>query len=195
MGALVIAQWNVHHFFRNMTRLWFLMLAVTFLWNCDLQPDPDGPQTPSCLEHAVFGEASESPFALPFPIDKEYEVFQTYCGPVSHGKDDQMAIDFLTPIGADVVAARSGTVRRVVDTHPNYSRRFNSIYIEHEDNTSALYGHLREGSSLVEVGDVVVTGQVIASSGSSGTSTSPFRCSSTLAAAEARRFAGQFWKF
>jgi murein DD-endopeptidase MepM/ murein hydrolase activator NlpD len=118
----------------------------------------------------VFGPPEQSAYVLPYPVGTVYEVFQTYCGPVSHGRDGQMAIDFLMPLGSDVVAARAGVVRQVVDRHEDFGRRFNLIYIEHEDGTSAFYGHLREGSAKVRVGDRVVQGQLIALSGASGTS-------------------------
>jgi len=131
---------------------------------------PDDPQDPECLKHAEFGAPEDSPYVLPYPVGSAYEVFQTYCGPVSHGKDGQMSIDFLMPMGAEVVAARAGIVRQVTDRFEDFGRRFNAIYIEHEDGTAAFYGHLKQGSSRVRVGDRVDSGQVIASSGASGTS-------------------------
>jgi len=106
---------------------------------------------------------------LPYPVGDSYEVFQTYCGPVSHGKDGQMSIDFLMALGSEVVAARAGIVREVVDQHPDFGRRFNVIFIEHEDGTAAFYGHLKEGSARVRIGERVASGQVIARSGASGT--------------------------
>jgi len=131
---------------------------------------PDDPQDPDCLENAVFGDPADSPYVLPYPVGSAYKVFQTYCGPVSHGKDGQMSIDFLMPLGAEVVASRAGIVRQVTDRFEDFGRRFNAIYVEHEDGTAAFYGHLKQGSSRVRVGDRVVAGQVIASSGASGTS-------------------------
>lgn len=150
----------------------FLAAAgVLLLAGCFSLPGrPDDPQDPGCLENAVFGSPAESPYVLPYPVGSAYEVFQTYCGPVSHGKDGQMAIDFLMPKGSEVVAARGGTVRFVTDRFEDFGRRFNAIYIEHEDGTAAFYGHLEQGSARVRVGDRVVAGQVIALSGSSGTS-------------------------
>lgn len=130
---------------------------------------PDGPQDPKCLERAVFGNPADSLYVLPYPAGKAYEVFQTYCGPVSHGRDGQMAIDFLMPSGSEVVAARSGVVRRVDDRHGAGGRRFNYIYLEHEDGTSSFYGHLLKGSARVKGREKVDQGQVIALSGSSGT--------------------------
>jgi murein DD-endopeptidase MepM/ murein hydrolase activator NlpD len=131
--------------------------------------NPEDPQTPACLEGVTFGDPADSPYVLPYPVGKTYEVFQTYCGPVSHGRDGQRSIDFLMPVGAVVVAARDGIVRRVVDQYRDYGRQFNSIHIEHPDGSSAFYGHLEKDSVIVTVGDAVSAGQPIAQSGSSGT--------------------------
>jgi len=137
---------------------------------CTMPGNPGDPQTPSCLVNARFGDPADSPYVLPYPAGESYEVFQTYCGPVSHGRDGQMAIDFLLPTGSVVVAARAGVVRRVVDGHRDGGRQFNSIHVEHADGSSAFYGHLQQDSAIVAVGDTVSAGQPIARSGSSGTS-------------------------
>lgn len=143
-----------------------LVLAGCFSW----PGRPEDPQIPTCMMSADFGNPQESAYVLPFPVGSEYEVFQTYCGPVSHGKDGQMSIDFLMPVGSEVVAARAGTVRDVVDDNRDFGRAFNYIYIEHEDHTAAFYGHLAQHGVRVRVGEKVEAGQVIALSGSSGTS-------------------------
>lgn len=148
-----------------------LLVALVWIWGCGSQPgDPADPQVPDCLERANFGRRSESEYRLPFPVGASYQVFQTYCGPVSHGKDGQMSIDFLMPMGSAVVAARGGTVRAIVQVHGDFGRKFNYVYIEHEDGSSAFYAHLQQGSARVQVGDAVRAGQRIASSGASGTS-------------------------
>jgi murein DD-endopeptidase MepM/ murein hydrolase activator NlpD len=149
------------------------LLAVVSLVaaGCSSPPgDPDDPQDPTCLERAVFGDPEKSPYVLPYRVGSAFFVFQTYCGPVSHGRDGQMSIDFVMPVGSEVLAARAGTVREVIDHHEDFGRRFNLIYVEHEDGTSAFYGHLKQDSAAVEVGDHVAAGQLIALSGASGTS-------------------------
>jgi murein DD-endopeptidase MepM/ murein hydrolase activator NlpD len=84
---------------------------------------PNDPQDPECLERAVFGKPEDSAYVLPYPVGSGYEVFQTYCGPVIHGKDGQISIDFLIAhlqqgslsvkvgdrVVGDRVIARSGT--------------------------------------------------------------------------------------
>jgi len=81
-----------------------------------------------------------------------------------------MSIDFLMPKGSEVLAARPGKVRRVIDQHEDFGREINHVCIEHEDGTSAFYAHLEQNSAAVGVGDLVIAGQLIARSGASGTS-------------------------
>jgi len=148
-----------------------LIGASLTMFGCLKNPGPvEGPQDPSCLEDVSFGAPEASPYLLPFAVGEAYEVFQTYCGPVSHGRDKQMSIDFLLPMGTPVLAARSGVVRRSIDQYRDSGRRINHIYIVHEDGTTAFYAHLMEASALVKEGDSVTVGQIIARSGSSGTS-------------------------
>lgn len=146
-------------------------MGVLLLAGCFSIPGPpNDPQDPDCLEHADFGKPEDSLYVLPYPVGLEFEVFQTYCGPVSHGKDGQMSIDFLMPMGSEIVASRAGTVRNVIDRHKDFRRGINYIYIEHEDNSAAFYAHLQQKSARVKVGDQVIVGEVIALSGASGTS-------------------------
>lgn len=78
------------------------------------------------------------------------------------------------PIGTPVVASRSGTVVEV-SVGRNRIGNFpgNRIAIEHADQTRCFYVHLKEGGSEVEVGDKVLQGQVIGSSGTTGRSLFP----------------------
>jgi murein DD-endopeptidase MepM/ murein hydrolase activator NlpD len=155
----------------QMTSVALVMVGSLLVAGCFSIPGhPDDPQVPACLEHDVFGIPVESPYVLPYPVGSAYEVFQTYCGPVSHGKDGQMSIDFLMRMGSKIVAARAGIVRHATDHHKDFGRGFNIIYIEHEDGTAAFYAHMQQRSVRVQVGDGVVAGQVIALSGASGTS-------------------------
>lgn len=49
----------------------------------------------------------------------------------------------------------------------------NYLVIDHGDGTYGMFGHLKQGSAKVRVGDVVRTGQAIAAIGSSGSSLFP----------------------
>jgi murein DD-endopeptidase MepM/ murein hydrolase activator NlpD len=109
---------------------------------------------------------------LPYPAGKSYRLIQGYCYPKG-GHRDQLAYDFGMPIGDDVVSARAGIVRKVRgDVSDEGSEtdagQHNHILIQHDDGTVAFYGHLKQDSITVKVGDRVVAGQLIAASGNSG---------------------------
>jgi len=81
-----------------------------------------------------------------------------------------------------VVAAAPGTVVAVVDNlgnenncgnPPTGNLNWNYIAIRHNDNSTSLYGHIRDNSAQVAVGQIVAAGEIIAYVGSSGTSSNP----------------------
>jgi len=84
------------------------------------------------------------------------------------------AFDFALPEGTEVLAARAGIVRRVVDDHAvsgsalGDAWQANGVWISHADGSVAEYSHLEKGSIEVEVGDSVEAGDRIGRSGESG---------------------------
>ena len=80
---------------------------------------------------------------------------------------DHKGIDFAGKLGADVIATGSGVVSWA-DERYGYGQM---IEIDHGGGYKTRYGH--NETLLVEVGDVVDKGQVIAKMGSSGRSTGP----------------------
>ncbi len=123
----------------------------------------------TCLDLAVFGDPAGSLYVLPFPVGNSHLLRQGYCNPTNtHWY--QFAYDFEMPVGSPIVAARGGTVIRVeeqwpdTDSHPMH---LNRVDIVHADGTLALYAHLMENGVLVEVGETVLQGQLIAQGGSS----------------------------
>ena len=77
-------------------------------------------------------------------------------------------IDFPVSTGSNVYAAASGTVILVKYLNYSYGRY---LIIDHGDGLSTLYAH--NSQILVNVGDKVSAGQVVAKSGSTGNSTGP----------------------
>ena len=126
----------------------------------------------ACMERAVFGEPSQSPYILPYPVGSSYRLMQGYCYPKG-GHRNQLAYDFETPVGTQVIAARSGLVMQVRSDLPDDGRQpqsgqHNHIMIKHDDGTVAFYAHLKQNSIVVKVGNRVSQGQPIAQSGNSG---------------------------
>ena len=130
-----------------------------------------------CLERAIFGDPALSPYVLPFPVGDTAQVIQTYCGVGgfgSHTIDNQLAYDFRTEFGAPVAAARAGRVIEAVEHWPDTDKNgshFNFLLVRHDDGTFAFYAHLQQYGFLVEVGDTVSQGEVLAAGGESGTPT------------------------
>lgn len=146
----------------------FLVTLSVWIGGCG---NPEREPLP-CMERAVFADPARSPYVLPYPVGASYRLAQGYCYPYG-GHRHQLAYDFDMPIGRDVVAARGGVVRRVRDDLPDTGAtqdagQHNNILIEHDDGTVAFYGHLKQNSIAVQVGQHVAQGQRIAASGNSG---------------------------
>lgn len=77
-------------------------------------------------------------------------------------------VDFPVSTGSNIYAAASGTV--ILKRQINYSYGYH-IMIDHGNGLSTLYAH--NSQLLVNVGDQVSKGQVIAKSGSTGNSSGP----------------------
>ncbi|MFC1536072.1 M23 family metallopeptidase [Candidatus Neomarinimicrobiota bacterium] len=123
----------------------------------------------SCLGRDDFGNPSSSEYILPYPLGKSYKNNNSYCLPTGHR--EQQAYDFLIPIGETIIASRGGTVRQIKESSPDNGQGsdHNHIMIEHQDGTVGFYAHLKNNGVLVNVGDTVETGDIIALAGHSGT--------------------------
>ncbi len=116
-------------------------------------------------------------YNLPYPSGKTYFVSQGFDGEFSHsGKN---AVDFAMPVSSEVHAARSGVVVFVRDSNQTsgrsaeYRKYSNYLIVLHEDRTISQYHHLDYLGSMVEVGQLVSQGQLIAYSGDTGYAMGP----------------------
>ena len=109
---------------------------------------------------------------LGMPIGDGYRVssgFGTREHPITGKRHTHTGIDFAAPQGTAIYAAEAG----VVIVSQNWSGYGNCIIIDHGNGLWTLYGHIRNGGLLVDVGDEVKRGQKIAEVGSTGNSTGP----------------------
>ena len=130
-----------------------------------------------------FTDPKLSEYILPFEVGASYTVSQGVCGGVTHVNnygplkiDNRYAYDFDLPVGAKIVASRSGEVINVEDFYSNDTLKIeeiNFIFIRHSDDTIAVYNHLSPKGALVSIGDRVNQGDIIAISGNSGFSWVP----------------------
>ena len=76
-------------------------------------------------------------------------------------------VDFAAPLGTPIFASLAGTVIRT-EYHDSWG---NYVAIEHDNGLTTLYAH--NNQNLVNVGQQVIQGEIIASMGSTGNSTGP----------------------
>lgn len=126
---------------------------------------------------AAFPAREDSPYILPYPTGTTRNIRQGNCNESNtHNGGEAYAYDVEMPIGSDLIAARGGTVLAVIEEFHDDQHGLdqgNVVAIDHGDRTYAKYGHITYMGALVEVGEVVVQGQVIAKSGDSGASQGP----------------------
>lgn len=122
-----------------------------------------------------FPDREASPYLLPWHAGISRLCIQGVRGIVSHRGDSRFAYDFYMPVGTEICAARAGEVVRVVQEHDGNGIQWpnNLVVIRHEDGTRACYAHIRKNGSLVQQGQRVQQGDVIAASGNVGNSMMP----------------------
>jgi hypothetical protein len=119
--------------------------------------------------------ARRASYRLPWEEGKNYMVTQGNNGSLSHGPGYNLyAWDFGLPEGSKVCAARDGkVVFASEDIVKGGTGGGNQIKIDHGDGTFGVYFHLKHQGALVEVGDVVLQGDLIGLSGATGNVTGP----------------------
>ena len=136
--------------------------------------EPDAPRA-AC---GPWPPQVNSPYDLPYPTGTAYVVNQGNCTPGTHapGTRDGYAYDFGMPIGSDVVAARGGIVEEIEERYfDGNGALFDSNYVlvRHSDGEASVYFHLTHDGVLVELGEFVGQGELIAKSGFTGGATRP----------------------
>ena len=121
------------------------------------------------------------PYRLPFALSTTVAVSQAFPDTTTHGDPgSQYAIDFVTPIGTHVFAAREGVVIDVASGFFEHGTdlkvdgpRANIVRVLHDDGTMSLYGHLNWNTIRVVPGQHVARGEYLADSGNTGFTTGP----------------------
>lgn len=101
------------------------------------------------------------------PFRGDYGISQ-YFGETITDPKGHTGIDYLTPMGTEILASADGTVYLVGKAQSGYG---NFIILKHSDGSGTVYAHLSE--VLVRDGQSVRQGDLIALSGSTGKSTGP----------------------
>ena len=153
-----------------------LMILLAVFCGCSVSNNPLRKEI-KLLQKGIIKDDSSYVYALPYEEGKSYRLVQGYFGPFSH--KERAALDFKMKRGTKITAARGGIVERVKEDgdRGGWNRKYrpygNNIVIQHEDGSRAGYWHLQLNGALVNVGDTVKKGQVIALSGKTGYSAMP----------------------
>lgn len=149
--------------------IFFISLLV--LTSCSVSKNPLRKQVKQ-LQKGVIKDDTSYVYALPYAGGKSFRVIQGYFSRFTH--KERAALDFNMKRGTNITAAREGVVVRVKEDgtlgglKKKYRSHGNNIVIQHSDGSRAGYWHLQHDGALVNVGDTVKGGQVIALSGKTG---------------------------
>lgn len=149
----------------------FIFLLFLLLSSCSVSKNPLRQQV-KLLQKGVLKDDTSYVYALPYEEGKTFRVIQGYFSRFTH--KERAALDFNMKRGTKICAAREGVVVRVKEDgkkgglDKKYRQEGNNIVIQHPDGTRSGYWHLQYNGALVNLGDTVKKGQVIALSGKTG---------------------------
>lgn len=150
----------------------FAIIILLFLFTgCSVSKNPLRKEV-KLLQNGGAKDDTSYVYALPFEERKKFRVIQGYFSHFTH--KERAALDFNMKRGTKIAAARDGLVVRAKEdgTKGGLNKKYrpdgNNIVIQHADGSRAGYWHLQHNGALVNVGDTVKKGQVIALSGKTG---------------------------
>jgi murein DD-endopeptidase MepM/ murein hydrolase activator NlpD len=152
------------------TRL-LAICSLFILASCSVSKNPLRKEIKQ-LQKGIIKDDTSYVYGLPFDSSKSKLLVQGYFGQYSH--KERAALDFKMKKGTKILAARDGIVTRVKEDgdkggwNSKYRQYGNNIIIQHSDNSRSGYWHIQKDGALVNVGDTVRKGQVIALSGNTG---------------------------
>jgi hypothetical protein len=149
----------------------FLLIIPIIVSSCVATNSPQRKAIKN-LQKGRIKDDSSYVYALPFEKGNTHLVVQGYYSAYSH--KNRAAIDFKMKRGTKITASRGGVVVRLKEDsnqgglNKKYRQFANLVIIQHEDGSRAGYWHLQQNGVLVNLGDTVKQGQVIALSGKTG---------------------------
>ncbi|TDH27937.1 M23 family metallopeptidase [Segetibacter sp. 3557_3] len=147
------------------------LLFAVFIAGCATSKDPYRNKALR-LQKRLDVEDTSYLYALPYAKGKSHLVVQAYFGTFTH--KNRAAIDFKMKEGTKIYAVRDGVVVRLEErntkggNNKRYRQYANLLVIAHDDGTRAGYWHLKQNGALVNMGDTIKKGQLIALSGKTG---------------------------
>lgn len=147
------------------------LFFVVALMSCAVSNNPKRTEI-KMLQKGIIKDDTSFVYRLPYEAGKAHILVQGYFSRYTH--KNRAALDFKMKRGTKICAARGGVVIRVKEdgtkggSNIKYRPHGNLIVIQHDDNSRSGYWHLQHNGALVNVGDTVQQGQVIAISGKTG---------------------------
>lgn len=147
------------------------LFFVLALMSCAVSNNPQRTEI-KMLQKGVIKDDTSFVYQLPYETGRTHILVQGYFSRYTH--KNRAALDFKMKRGTKICAARGGIVIRVKEdgtkggSNIKYRPHGNLIVIQHDDNSRSGYWHLQHNGALVNVGDTVQQGQVIARSGKTG---------------------------
>ncbi|MEO5888612.1 MAG: M23 family metallopeptidase [Ferruginibacter sp.] len=148
-----------------------LIFGALLVTGCAVSNDPVRTEIRQ-LQKGIIKEDTSYVYSLPFAYNESHRLVQGYFSKYSH--KNRAALDFKMKKGTKIHAARGGVVIRAKEDgfkggwNKKYRPEGNFIIIQHPDSSRAGYWHLQHEGALVNVGDTVAQGQLIALSGRTG---------------------------
>ena len=158
----------------NLSILCFLMMVTAPA--CYVSKNPMRKEVKR-LQKGITKDDTSYIYGLPYEEGKAHLLVQGYFSSFTHR--ERAALDFKMKRGTKICAVRDGVVVRAKEDgdrgglKKKYRPYGNYIIIQHADSSRAGYWHLQKDGVLVNVGDSVRKGQVIALSGKTGYSFTP----------------------
>jgi murein DD-endopeptidase MepM/ murein hydrolase activator NlpD len=150
--------------------LLFLFILPQFLFSQEYKT------TVRELQKGKLQEDTSYVYWLPYKENTNQLMVQGYLTKYSHQR--LIANDFKMKMGTIICASRAGVVAAVEEDSnigglKDKENHWNYVIIQHEDSSTAIYGHLQQNGALVHVGDTITQGQEIGLSGNTGYSAFP----------------------
>ena len=157
-------------------RLILLLSVIILTSGCYVSKNPMRKEVKR-LQKGITKDDTSYIYGLPYEEGKSHLLVQGYFSSFTHR--ERAALDFKMKRGTKICAAREGVVVRAKEDgdrgglKKKYRPYGNYVIIQHADSSRAGYWHLQKDGVLVNVGDSVKKGQVIALSGKTGYSFTP----------------------
>jgi murein DD-endopeptidase MepM/ murein hydrolase activator NlpD len=157
-------------------RLILLLSVIILTSGCYVSKNPMRKEVKR-LQKGIIKYDTSYIYGLPYEEGKAHLLVQGYFSSFTH--KERAALDFKMKRGTKICAARGGVVVRAKEDgdrgglKKKYRPYGNYVIIQHADSSRAGYWHLQKDGVLVNVGDSVKKGQVIALSGKTGYTFTP----------------------